>query len=305
MARSGSMILCYHRVAEGPHDPFQLCVSPANFAAHLDEIARHGEPSTLDERAHPSRRPRVVVTFDDGYADNLFNALPIAQAKGVPITVYVTSGVVGGQQGFWWDRLGTLLRSRPPAVREMCLPTPDRTVRIGLGAPKLGDDLQSVRRHLLPLPVVEIHRALDDVAEEWGVSASSPPDARTLTPSELAELAASDVVTIGAHTTDHVRLGGLPASEQKETIATSKEDLERWCGQGVSHFAYPFGGPDSFDEHSVDAVRASGFATACTTVPANARSTSDPHRLPRRLVMDWGRRRFRVSLERWRLVTRR
>jgi peptidoglycan/xylan/chitin deacetylase (PgdA/CDA1 family) len=304
MARSGSMILCYHRVAEGQADPFQLCVSPANFAAHLDEITRHGEPSTLSERALPSRRPRVVVTFDDGYVDNLVNALPIAEAKGVPITVYVTSGLVGGQQGFWWDRLGTLLRSRPSGVREMRLPSPDGVVRIGLGAPKLGEDLQSVRRHLLPLPVAEIHRLLDTVAEEWGVSASSPPDARTLTPSELAELADSDVVTIGAHTTEHVRLGGLPAHEQKETIATSKEELERLCGRGVSHFAYPFGGPDSFDDHSVDAVRASGFETACTTIAANARSTSDPHRLPRRLVMNWGRRRFRVSLERWRLVTR-
>ena len=92
MARSGSMILCYHRVAEGVDDPFQLCVTPANFAAHLDEIARYGEPSTLAELSVPSRRPRVVVTFDDGYVDNLTNALPIAEAKGIPITVFVTSG---------------------------------------------------------------------------------------------------------------------------------------------------------------------------------------------------------------------
>ena len=85
MGRSGSIIPCYHRVAEGTEDPFQLCVTPSNFAAHLDEIARHGEPSTLAELPMPSRRPRVVVTFDDGYVDNLTNALPIAEAKGIPI----------------------------------------------------------------------------------------------------------------------------------------------------------------------------------------------------------------------------
>ena len=113
---------------------FRLCVTPANFAAQLDEIARHGEPSTLAELSLPSRRPRVVVTFDDGYVDNLTNALPIAEAKGIPITVFVTSGVLGGQQGFWWDRLGTLLRSRPSGTREICLPTSEGTVRIGLGS---------------------------------------------------------------------------------------------------------------------------------------------------------------------------
>ena len=244
------------------------------------------------------------MTFDDGYVDNLTNAMPIAAAKGVPITVFVTSGLVGGQQGFWWDRLGTLLRARPPEVHEVRIPGPDGPVIVAIGAANLGDDLQAVRRHLLPLPVTEIHRVLDAVADQWGRSAASPPDARTLTASELGQLANSDVVTIGAHTTDHVRLRGLPAQEQRETISSSKRELERLCGRTVSHFAYPYGGLDSFDDNSVDAVRQVGFETACTTVGANVRATSDPHRLPRRMVMNWSRLRFRVSLERWRLVTR-
>lgn len=305
MRRSGSMILCYHRVAEGVDDPFHLCVSPANFAAHLDEIARHGEPSTLAELILPSRRPRVVVTFDDGYVDNLTDAMPIAEAKGIPITVFVASGLLGGRgdRGFWWDRLGTLLRSRPAEVREICLPTSDGTVRIGLGSSNAGEDLESVRRHLLPQPVTEINSILDAVSEQWGTSAASPPDARSLTPSELAQLAASEVVTIGAHTVDHVCLRGLPVQEQEQTISSSKKDLERLSGQAIEHFAYPYGSPDTFDDHSVDAARSAGFETACTTVPGNARTTSDPHLLPRRMVMNWSHLRFKVSWQRWKLVT--
>lgn len=298
------MILCYHRVAEGVDDPFQLCVTPTNFADHLDEIARHGVPSSLADLPVPSRRPRVVVTLDDGYVDNLTNALPIAEAKGVPITVFVTSGALAGDYGgFWWDRLGALLRSRPAGAREISLPMSEGTISIGLGASTAVADLQSVRRHLLPLPVTEINRVLDAVSEQWGTPAASPPDARALTPSELAQLAASDMVTIGAHTVDHVRLRGLPPREQEQSISSSKEELERLSGRAITHFAYPYGGPDSFDDHSVDAVRSAGFETACTTVPGNARSTSDPHRLPRRIVMNWSRLRFRVGWERWRLVS--
>lgn len=73
-------------------------MTPAHFAPQLDEIARRGEPSTLAERSIPSRRPRVVVTFDDGYVDNLTEALPIAEGKGILITVFVTSGVLGGHR---------------------------------------------------------------------------------------------------------------------------------------------------------------------------------------------------------------
>jgi peptidoglycan/xylan/chitin deacetylase (PgdA/CDA1 family) len=304
MKSGDSRILYYHRVAEGVADPFKLCVTPDRFAAHLDEIVRYGEPSTLTELALPSCRPRIVVTFDDGYADNLMNAVPIAEAKGVPITIFVTSGVLGSHSGFWWDRLGTLLRSRPSAIKEIALPSDEGIVRIGLGSSWKRKDLQSVRRHLLPLPVTEIHRVLDAVSEQWGVSAAPPPDARPLTHCEFAQLAASKVVTVGGHTVDHVRLRGLGATDQQQTIICSKEQLEQLTGQPVSHFAYPFGGTDAFDDYSVHAVRSAGFQTACTTIPGNANPTSDPFRLPRRQVKNWSGHRFRMALERWSLVPR-
>jgi peptidoglycan/xylan/chitin deacetylase (PgdA/CDA1 family) len=301
MRRKETLILCYHRVAEGVEDPFHLCVRPDNFAAHLEEMSRVWEPSTLAEATVPSRRPRVVVTFDDGYRDNLTNALPIAESKGVPITVFVTSGVLGNHNGFWWDRLGTLLRSRPPRVREIDLSVGGRNVRLPLGSSGIRADLDSVRRHLLPLRVSEIERALDAVSEQWQVDSSPPPDAGTLTPEDLLKLAASDAVTIGAHTVDHVRLRDRPAREQQDTIAGSKRELEQSIGQTVSHFAYPFGLPVDFDDRSVDALRSAAFDTACTTIPGTVRSSTDPYRLPRHVVMDWGRLRYGVPMPRWRL----
>ena len=193
MRRDETLILCYHRVAEGVEDPFHLCVRPDNFAAHLEEMSRSREPSTLADVSVPSRRPRVVVTFDDGYRDNLANALPIAESRGVPITVFVTSGILGNHSGFWWDRLGTLLHARPPHVTEVDLPVGGRNVRLPLGSSGIRADLDSVRRHLLPLRVTEIERALDAVSEQWQVGSAPPADAGTLTPEELRQLAASDI----------------------------------------------------------------------------------------------------------------
>ena len=301
MRRDRTLILCYHRVAEGVEDPFHLCVRPGNFAAHLEEVSRSREPSTLDDVPVSSRRPRVVVTFDDGYRDNLTNALPIAESKGVPITFFVTSGILGNHNGFWWGRLGTLLRARPSHVRELDLPVGGRNVRLPVGSSGIRADLDSVRRHLLPLRVTEIERALDAVSDQWQVGSASPPDAQTLNPEDLLRLAASDTVTIGAHTVDHVRLRDRPAREQRDTISGSKRELEQSIGRTVSHFAYPFGRRDDFDDRSVDAVRSAEFDTACTAIPGMAHSSTDPYRLPRRMVMDWGRLRFRIQMQRWKL----
>ena len=57
---------------------------------------------------------------------------------------------------------------------------------------------------------------------------------------------------------------------------------EQSISQAVSHFAYPFGGRGDFDDRSVDAARSAGFATASTTLPGTARSSTDPYRRPRR-----------------------
>jgi peptidoglycan/xylan/chitin deacetylase (PgdA/CDA1 family) len=296
-----TLILCYHRVAERIEDPFQLSVRPDNFSAHLEEITRTREPSTLSDLSIPSRRSRVVVTFDDGYSDNLSNALPIATSKGVPITVFVTSGAIGRRHGFWWDRLAALLRSRPQEVRDVLLRFDWETIQVALGASSPDEDLGTLRRHLLPRPVDEIDRVLDDMFAQWHLTDVAPVDARPLTSPELGELASSEMVTIGAHTVDHVRLRGRPPSDQLDTIRTSKDELEIALGRTVSHFAYPFGHHADFDDQSVHAVQMSGFETACTTVPGSARSSTDPYRLPRRLVMDWSRLRFQAQMQRWRL----
>jgi peptidoglycan/xylan/chitin deacetylase (PgdA/CDA1 family) len=299
--RNVTLILCYHRVAEDVEDPFHLCVHPNNFAAHLEEITRWREPSTLSSLSLSSRRPRVVVTFDDGYSDNLDAALPIAEAKGVPITVFVTSGMLGNPSGFWWDRLGALLRARPNGTSEFSAEIGGRSVKIPIGAGDLESDLGTVRRHLLPLPVKEIERVLDGVSQQWSVASTSPPDALPLTRDGLRQLAAAELVTIGAHTVDHVRLRERSSEEQLQTIASSKQELERLLDRRVCHFAYPFGRGDDFDDETVDAVRLADFETACTTLPGNASPSTDRYRLPRRLVMNWGRARFRAQLQRWRL----
>jgi len=264
----------------------------------MEELSRVALISTLDEVGLSSPHPRAVVTFDDGYADNLWNALPIAQSMGVPVTVFVTSGKLDDVVGFWWDRLAAILRQRPAQLREGRLDIGPAGVRVPLGA-RPAADLSAVRQELLPLQVSEIERVLEQLADEWGVPASTPEDARPLTTDELVALASADVASIGAHTTDHVRLSGHPPDEQLATMADSRMALEALVPGDVLHFAYPFGGVDEFDETSVAAAGRAGFRTACTTLPGSATSSTDPLRLPRRLVMDWNRARFRAQLVRW------
>jgi peptidoglycan/xylan/chitin deacetylase (PgdA/CDA1 family) len=122
------LILMYHRVAEKDVDPWSLSVTPEHFAEHLAVLRRHAFPVSLlrlsqahRECTFPDRA--VALTFDDGYANNLYNARPLLERADIPATVFIATGYNGSSEEFWWDALDqALLRpGRLPATLELNL----------------------------------------------------------------------------------------------------------------------------------------------------------------------------------------
>jgi peptidoglycan/xylan/chitin deacetylase (PgdA/CDA1 family) len=99
-------ILLYHSVSPDPPSwiaPFS--VSPATFAAHLDEIVSSGrQPLTVSQyvdglagRDVLPPRP-VLITVDDGFADFADHALSALVERNLPSTLYVTTGALSDQK---------------------------------------------------------------------------------------------------------------------------------------------------------------------------------------------------------------
>src|SRR5215203_1242979 len=105
-----ALVLLYHRVTRLETDPQWLSVPPERFDEQVEMLVRNWHVlslprllGTLHEGTLPKRS--VVITFDDGYADNLFEAKPILERHGLPATVFVASGFVGRREEFFWDEL--------------------------------------------------------------------------------------------------------------------------------------------------------------------------------------------------------
>ena len=118
-----ALILMYHRVAKGGVDPWSLCVSPEHFAQHLEVLRKYTQPMRLQEflvalDSGNIARNTSVVTFDDGYADNLLNAKPLLERYNIPATVFLTTGYLGQNREFWWDELERILL-RPGTLPKM------------------------------------------------------------------------------------------------------------------------------------------------------------------------------------------
>lgn len=315
-----AVILAYHRVAEVPSDPQLLCVTPQNFRQQLEHLSRYYHPvrlrdlkKTLDD--HHIRRRAVVVTFDDGYADNLHNAYPLLESYGVPATIFVTSGCVGIKRAFWGRELERIVLWADGLPKRLAV-TIDGKVHewdLGNGAqqPKSSIDeywqwnvtLEScpTARHKAYRELCHLLRALDAPAREVVLSELTQqaefnknkyPAYRSLNRDELKVLSDGGLVEIGSHTVTHPVLAFESDYAQRWEIEESKRQLETMIGQPVASFSYPYGGPADIGQNAPGLVKEAGYESACANFPATVTRASDPYCLPRYLVRDWDGEEF-------------
>ena len=321
-APGGGLILLYHRVAELASDPWGLAVSPAHFGEQLAVLRNRYRPLSLGAlvaaRAGGVASRSVVVTFDDGYADNVSRALPLWERHRVPVTCFVTTGAIGGDGEFWWDELdGIVLQpgTLPPLAQ---LGGPLRDLRPAEGCTTLSEaDCQRHRqwradsptsptpRHRLyrqmhqrlkELPAQEREAALGELRAWAGAQTSARASHRVLSVDEVRELAGRELVEVGAHSVSHPVLTAMARPAQEDEVLGSKSWLEDVTGQPVASFAYPYG---SYSSGSIDIVRAAGFGCACTTRRGVVTESSEPFDLPRMVVGDWPGETFARRLDDW------
>jgi peptidoglycan/xylan/chitin deacetylase (PgdA/CDA1 family) len=106
--RKTAIILLYHRVDDVKKDPQHLCVSLTNFDLHMRFLSESYECINLSElisriKTNSLVGGEAVVTFDDGYLDNLNNALPILEKYNIPATIFISTSSLDFQGMHSWD----------------------------------------------------------------------------------------------------------------------------------------------------------------------------------------------------------
>ena len=99
---AGPRILIYHQVGSGR--THEMNVEVAAFRRQIEWMQTHGEIVSLEEavkrRGEPDAHRLFSLTFDDGYADVFENAFPFLARKGIPFTLYLTSGPIEDPENY-------------------------------------------------------------------------------------------------------------------------------------------------------------------------------------------------------------
>lgn len=277
-------IYFYHGVVARKKDPylernFHLI---SEFRAQLAAMRRTrflGVDALRHELERPTARTRdaAVITFDDGYANNL-EAAEILGKLGIPWVLFATTGAIGRRNTIWTVELSLLLlhgSAESVSVlgrRWSLLSSDDRILAYEL-----------IRRRLKCLPASRCHAALAKIRDAFPKGETERllnrfPSMRSLTWVELQQLSDAGVA-IGSHGVRHdIHHANQPRSTRQFELIESAATLSKRLRKPCDTFAYPNG---DHTDSSWKAVSAAGYRLAFTTSPGPVTSGAHPLALPR------------------------
>lgn len=203
-------------------------------------------------------QPFAVITFDDGYRDNITRALPILRRAQAPFTMYVPTDAITRELYAWWLGLREIFRKY------------DKVEIAAIGSSFWCPDLASKRRALskVTLWVLSNLGRIDELRStfsDYDISLQSLCDRYFINEGELRSLANDPLATIGAHTVTHRSLATLNTTEVWRELTDNRAYLQNCLDRDVVHLAYPFGKPDTCGPREAELALSAGFATAVTT----------------------------------------
>ena len=272
-SRTRGAILTLHHVRKERRRGFAPNAHLSADAQFLDDLIDDLRRSSIDiipigevaaRLAARSERRFAVITFDDGYRDNLENAVPILRERMAPYTIYVTTGFVDRTAFTWWEALESLVRRQ------------DRLLVQGEGGAVLDLDCATndakaesyerlLEHYKTKVPEREVTDHVRELCWLYNVDVVRIVDSQIMNREEVVSLASDDLCTLGAHTATHRSLARLSRDEASGEIEKGRDELERMIGTRPLHLAYPYGFPAAAAGREFALAKELGFETAVTT----------------------------------------
>jgi peptidoglycan/xylan/chitin deacetylase (PgdA/CDA1 family) len=273
-------VFCYHGVVRGDHsqDRFRYhnTVSEREFDQQLAFLTRHFHIVSVAEVIAAfrgeARLPAgaALITFDDGYQNNLSLAAPLLKQHGVPAVVHVSTAYMGTNRTLWPEEVATRILCWPEPTVEM--PGEGRSAAV---PPNPGD------RRTLAESIREACKLISNRDKELYLSylrrytIAEPDDAAQelfgfMNWDEVRQLGEFGV-DIGSHTVNHPILTKCDPGELISELRESKRVIESQTGKPCRAIAYPNGGAEDFNNEVMKKAEEAGYELAFTVSDTWAR----------------------------------
>ena len=251
LIRGKGAILNYHRVLPAnkiDNSLINISVSVKNFINQINYLKNNFDIISLDDLLlhikSKSNEFKIVITFDDGYKDNLNYAYPILERFKAPATIYVITKLINNKYLPWWIKLDHFIKNCNINVN-------------------IREKFNFLKNDLLFADQLNIEKKLSSII---GKNNKLKYNKIFLDQKEIQYLSKQQLITIGSHSHSHYNFSQLTQEQTLRELKISKSILEKIIKKKILHFSYPYGGYENINFKHTKILKNLGYLSAVTTI---------------------------------------
>lgn len=284
------VVLTYHGIVPKiPNKKFDFeyrnFVTTSQFRRQIKHMLKSFDPLSPYEilKKKNNTRPGFLITFDDGFKNNLTYAAPILHEFGLTGCFFITTGLIEQTEMIWSEKITYWLAHTPKeevVIKEIS-PKPIPLTKIA----HRDHASQILRSYLKHLPISRRNEILGLLEEQIGLK---PQFGNEEIATRYGMLSWRDIrkfsdynQVVGSHSHNHPILTSLSPKESWNELAKSKSLIELNTDLECRLFSYPNGTEEDFSEVHIRQLKELGYKFAFTQIPGFVSKESHPYKLER------------------------
>lgn len=252
---TGKRVLVYHGVTKNAKKDINTrFISTADFERQISYFKANFNVVSLDDffKIDNDKSPfTIAITFDDGYLNNLSEALPILEKYEVPAAFFITT-IQKAEYNYLWADLLDLYRYTGPQQFTF------EGTNYRKGKHEYNSENGSLKKSMKESGW-ELKKKLTEQIisnNNFIKNKELQPYFELMNATEIKQLSESKYASIGSHALYHNCLSKIDLPEAELELKESKNYLEKITGKAISNFAYPDG---DYNKDLIDLVEKTGY----------------------------------------------
>ncbi len=289
------IVLAYHRIFDYNDDDCLfdkelISATCEDFDWQIRYIKKNYNVISLDEFSDivnnnaKIKKKSVLITFDDGFSDNYYNAFPVLKKHVTPATFFISTDYINQKCLFWFDKVAYIIKATSHC--EVCFSWLDEKVSI---SPDLNGRDELIKQVLSKLKQVDNDDRLvliNEIQEKLGFndSVETVSSNYPMTWENVIEMN-NNGMSFGSHSVTHPILSKVSNSELHDELFDSKAIIEKKLNTHCESLAYPSGKEGTFSLVVQDMAKSMGYKLGFAYMQGvNYRSTMNSFSIKRLCV---------------------
>lgn len=294
LSKNTCAIFLFHGVIKKKDDDKILnCIkkhiTEKKFYSIIEKLSKKGNSISLDDFLYFKKNKKklppnsYIITFDDGFYNNLSIAIPILEKFNNKAIFYLTTNFIKKNYMSWTDRIDYAVKK----TREGSFLINKKKLSFKNNTKDKINFLLSIRKIAKSNLSINSNKLADKIQKKFIkkiVKKSNLPIYKKLNWKNINKILKNENFTIGCHTRDHEILSKLDNYNLSREITESLSDIKKNCKITVKHYAYPDGHKLSFNSKVIKVLKNNKIISSPTAINGINFINADPFKLKRIFV---------------------